>query len=94
MFNRNITNYLRHIIYHYYNEEWLNIYDQSLNLNIKYYFDNNKNKSYELISELMSKIFLFYNFKLENAGTYIKNECLKSDYISVNIIFYNNFIGI
>ena len=59
IFNRNITNYLRHIIYHYYSEECLNIYEQSLNLNIKYYFDNNINKSYELISDLMSKIVLF-----------------------------------
>ena len=57
--NRNITNYLRHIIYHYYSEQYLNIYEKSLNLNIKYYFDNNKNKSYELISDLMSKMLLF-----------------------------------
>ena len=57
--NRNITNYLRHIIYHYYIKQCLNIYEKSLNLNIKYYFDNNKNKSYELISDLMSKMLLF-----------------------------------
>ena len=39
--NKNKTNYLRHIIYHYYNEECLKIFDKSLNLNIKYYIDNN-----------------------------------------------------
>jgi len=38
--NKNKTNYLRHILYHYYNDECLNIYEESLNINIKYYFDN------------------------------------------------------
>lgn len=53
--NKNKTNYLRHIIYHYYNDECLKIFEKSLNLNIKYYIDNNK-ITYNLINDLMSKI--------------------------------------
>ena len=56
--NKNQTNYLRHILYHYYNEDCLNIYEKSLNLNIKYFFDNYDKKSYEIITDLMSKIYL------------------------------------
>lgn len=33
----------------------ITIYEESLNINIKYYFDNEE-KSYELLSDLMSKI--------------------------------------
>jgi hypothetical protein len=55
--NKNKTNYIRHILYHYYPEECLYIYEKSLNLNIKYYIDNNREKiSYEFITDLMSKI--------------------------------------
>ena len=55
--NKNITNYIRHIIYHYYSEECLHIYDKSLNLNFKYFInDNKKQQSNEFISDLMSKI--------------------------------------
>lgn len=54
--NRNQTNYIRHILYHFYPEECLQIYEKSLNKNIKYYIDNNKNKiSLELINDLMGK---------------------------------------
>lgn len=54
LLNRNNTNYLRHILYHYYSEECLKIYEKSLNMNIKYYLGNNK-LSHELIIDLMSK---------------------------------------
>ena len=55
--NKNITNYIRHILYHYYSEECLHIYDKSLNLNFKYFInDNKKQQSNEFISDLMSKI--------------------------------------
>jgi hypothetical protein len=55
--NKNKTNYIRHILYHYYPEECLYIYEKSLNLNIKYYIENNREKiSYEFITDLMSKI--------------------------------------
>ena len=55
--NKNKTNYLRHIIYHYYSKENLNIYDESLNLNIYLYINNNIKKiSIKFINELMSKI--------------------------------------
>lgn len=55
--NKNITNYIRHILYHYYSEECLDIYDKSLNLNFKYFInDNKKQQSNEFISDLMSKI--------------------------------------
>lgn len=90
--NRNKTNYLRHILYHYYSDECLNIYELSLNINIKYYFDKKEEKSYELLSDLMSKI-LFFDFILENIGSYEKKECLKSGYVSVSINYSNN-IGI
>lgn len=55
--NKNITNYIRHILFHFYPEECINIYEYSLNYNIKHFINNNKEKiSYELISDLMSKI--------------------------------------
>ena len=53
----NITNYLRHILYHYYPEQYLNIYEDSLNLNIKFFINDNINRlSYDSISDLMSKL--------------------------------------
>ena len=55
--NRNQTNYLRHILYHYYPDNCLNIYEKSLNLNIKRYISNNNKKLSEYeITDLMSKI--------------------------------------
>lgn len=55
-----MINNFRYIINNYYNEYCLEIFDQSLNLNYKYYIHNNKNKlSLEDIKDLMSK-FLYY----------------------------------
>ena len=54
---KNITNYLRHILYHYYPEQYLNIYEDSLNFNIKCFINDNINRlSYDFISDLMSKL--------------------------------------
>ena len=55
--NRNQTNYIRHILYHYYPKRCLKTYEKSLNLNIKNYIGNNQNKlSYDTVTDLMSKI--------------------------------------
>ena len=55
--NKNKTNYIRHILYHYYSSECLKIYENSLNLNVGYYIINNKDIiSYESIHSLISKI--------------------------------------
>ena len=55
-----ISNNIRYIINNYYNENCLEIFDQSLNLNYKYYINHNKNQfSFEKINYLMSK-FLYY----------------------------------
>ena len=55
--NKNKTNYLRYIINHYYSKECLNIFEKSLNLNIRNYIDYHKERlSYEIIVDLMSKI--------------------------------------
>ena len=53
---KNITNYIRHIFYHYYPEQYLNIYEDSLNLNIKYFINNNQKFPFDIISDLISKI--------------------------------------
>ena len=54
--NKNKTNYIRHVLYHYYPFECLEIYEKSLNLNVGYYIIKNKEKiSYESINNLMSK---------------------------------------
>ena len=55
--NKNKTNYIRHILYHYYPEKCLYLYEKSLNKNIMYYIHNNREKiSNEFIIDLMSKI--------------------------------------
>ena len=54
----NKTNYLRHILTHYYNNSCLKIYEKSLNLNMKYYIESNNINSLQLINDLMSKILL------------------------------------
>ena len=55
--NKNQTNYLRHILYHYYPITCLYIYEKSLNLNINNYIkENNKILSSDKITDLMSKI--------------------------------------
>jgi len=55
-----INNNFRYIINNYYNENCLEIFEQSLNLNYQYYIHINKNKlSLEDINDLMSK-FLYY----------------------------------
>ena len=54
--NKNKTNYIRHIIYHYYPKECLILYEQSLNLNIRHYIEKNRQKmTYEKINILLSK---------------------------------------
>lgn len=53
--NKNNTNYIRHILYHYYPNECLDVFEYSLNINIRYFISNNKdNFSYELIIDLIS----------------------------------------
>lgn len=55
--NKNITNYIRHILYHYYPDNCTEILDKSLNFNIKHIINKyNANMTYELINDLMSKI--------------------------------------
>ena len=55
--NKNQTNYLRHILYHYYPRFCLYIYEKSLNLNINNYITkSNKKLSLDKITDLMSKI--------------------------------------
>ena len=54
--NNNNTNYIRHILYHYYPEEYASIYEEALNSNIENYIDNNKDKlSYEIIKNSICK---------------------------------------
>ena len=54
--NNNNTNYIRHILYHYYPEEYESIYEEALNSNIENYIDNNKDKlSYEIIKNSICK---------------------------------------
>lgn len=63
--NKNSTNYIRHILYHFYPEECLNIYDSSLNMNIRHLIHNNIEKlSYTFISDLMSKICYYIIIKV------------------------------
>lgn len=53
--NKNNTNYIRHILYHYYPNDCLNVFENSLNINIRYFINNNKdNYSYDLINDLIS----------------------------------------
>ena len=55
--NKNITNYIRHILYHYYPDNCTHILDKSLNFNIRHIINKyNTNMTYELINDLMSKI--------------------------------------
>ena len=62
--NQNISKTIRYIINNYYNKTCLYIFDKSLNLNIKYYIENNKYQlSKEQIINLMCKItYLIYFF--------------------------------
>ena len=58
----NFINYIRFIINNYYNELCLEIFDKSLNSNLKYYIKENKNNlSFNEIAKLMSK-FIFISF--------------------------------
>ena len=62
--NQNISKTIRYIINNYYNKTCLYIFDKSLNLNIKYYIENNKYQlSKKQIKNLMCKItYLIYFF--------------------------------
>ena len=61
--NNNLIKNLRYVINQYYNEYCLEIFDKSLNLNFKYYINNNINKlSLENIKDLMSKLKYFSFF--------------------------------
>lgn len=60
--NNNISQTIRYIINNFYNETFLDIFDKSLNLNIKYYIKKKKGEiSNEQIKELMCK---FKNYLL------------------------------
>lgn len=62
--HKNKTNFIRHILYHYYPVECLDIFEYSLNLNIRYYIDHNRVKmTNEIIHNLMSKLLyiIFYS---------------------------------
>ena len=60
---QDIIDKIRYIINNFYNEYYLDIFDNSLVLNLKYYINNNKYKfSINDISKLMSKIILFKIF--------------------------------
>ena len=49
---------VRYIINNYYNESFLEIFDKALNLNLRLYIQNKKNKfSLKEIKQLMSKLF-------------------------------------
>lgn len=53
-------NKVRYIINNYYNESFLEIFDKALNLNLRLYIQNKKNKfSLKEIKQLMSKLFSF-----------------------------------
>ena len=53
-------NKVRYIINNYYNESFLEIFDKALNLNLRLYIQNKKNKfSLREIKQLMSKLFSF-----------------------------------
>ena len=55
--SRNKTDYIRHILNHYYTEDCVKSYDDSLNMNIKNYIEIKKdNFNYKEIKDFMSKI--------------------------------------
>lgn len=55
--DKNITNYIRHIIYHYYPNKCSNLFDNILNFNIQNLINKEStNISYELLKDLISKI--------------------------------------
>lgn len=61
--NQNVSKTIRYIINNYYNEICLYIFDKSLNLNFKYYIENNKYKlSEKQIQNLMCKIISYIYF--------------------------------
>lgn len=78
--NKNISQTIRYIINNYYNETYLDIFDESLNLNFKYYIDKKKTElSNEQIKELMCKFKIFYLFVffvIVNVGAYEKEKCI------------------
>ncbi len=54
--DKNRTNYIRHILYHFYLESCLDIFEKALNLNINYYLVYYREKlTYESINDLISK---------------------------------------
>ena len=54
--SKNKTNYIRHILYHYYTEDCLKEYEDSLNMNIKNYIELKKdNLDHNQIKDLLSK---------------------------------------
>ena len=59
--NHNIQKILRFIINKYYNETCVDIFDKSLNFNLKNYINNRKKElSIKQIKQLMCKYKLFY----------------------------------
>jgi hypothetical protein len=71
---------LRYIINNYYNETNLVMFQESLNMNYKFYIQNKKNEiSYEEIKNFLSKftiiIFFLILYYEENIGIYKKEKC-------------------
>ena len=72
----NLIKLVRYVINNYYNEESLKIFDESLNLNYKYFINKNYNNlSLKDINDLMSKFIYFY-FYIENRGIYEIKYCI------------------
>ena len=58
--SKNITNYVRHILFNYYTEDCLHAYEESLNINVKNYFHQTKvNLDNKIIKDLLSKNYKF-----------------------------------
>ena len=58
--SKNITNYVRHILFNYYTEDCLHAYEYSLNINVKNYFHRTKvNLDKKIIKDLLSKNYKF-----------------------------------
>lgn len=55
---KKILNNIRYIINNYYNESCIELFDKSLNLNFKYYIQNEKKLSLKEIMDLMSKFLI------------------------------------
>ena len=83
--NKNILDNLRYIINNYYDEYCANIFWESLNKNLDYYYSymNNNTITDSDLKELMSKyIIIFTIIKLENIGIFKKIKCSGKGYFA------------